>query len=53
MYVIKVGEYYVKSIDGWNGSIILSNEVMIGMDKEEADKLAKKVNGVVVEVANG
>ena len=50
MYVVKVGEYYVKKFRLWDAEIELSNEVMLGMDKEEAEKIAKAINGVVVEI---
>lgn len=52
MYVVKVGEYYVEYFNYWDGVIKLSNQVMVGIDKGTADRLAEKVNGVVVEVTN-
>lgn len=53
MYVVKVGEYYVEYFDFLEGIIKLSNQIMVGMEKERAERVAKKLNGVVVEVANG
>ena len=52
MYVVKVGEYYVRkyTIESLDVCILLSKELMRGFDKEEAEKLAKKLNGEAVEV---
>jgi hypothetical protein len=50
MYVVKVGEYYVKSYNSWDNIIALSQEIMRGFDKEEASHLAKKVNGEVIKI---
>jgi hypothetical protein len=47
MFVVKVGEYYVKQYNNWDGLIILSNEIMRGFDIKEAEVLAKKLNGEV------
>ena len=48
MYVVKVGEYYVRSVVC--SEIMLSNEIMRGFDKETAEKLAKKLNCELVEI---
>ena len=58
MYVIKVGEYYVKGYVGSSGrmdkaipwQITLSKELMRGYDKETAEKIAKATNGEVIEM---
>lgn len=60
MYVVKLGEYYVKGYIGSSGridkaipwEITLSKELMRGYDKETADKIAKATNGVIEEIAN-
>lgn len=49
MYVVKVGEYYVKQREMW-GELILSKEIMRGYDKDTAEKLAKLLNAEVVEI---
>lgn len=54
MYVIKVGEYYVRGIDmigGYIGEIELSKEIMRNFNKNTAELIAKKVNGEVIEMA--
>lgn len=54
MYVVKVGEYYVRGIDtigGYIGEIELSKEIMRNFSKNTAELIAKKVNGEVVEIA--
>lgn len=50
MYVVKVGEYYVRAID-YNYDIILSKELMRGFGKDRAEAIAKMVNGEVIEMA--
>lgn len=58
MYVVKVGEYYVRAhetlrfaIGGVHiGDIVLSKEIMTSFSKELAEKLAKKLNGEVIEI---
>ena len=52
MYVVKVGEYYVRKyhIDSLEICVILSKEIMTGFDKVEAEILADKINGEVQEV---
>lgn len=55
MYVIKVGEYYVKSVNvefgGFVGEIELSKKIMRNFTKDGAERIAKMVNGEVVEIA--
>jgi len=59
MYVVKVGEYYVKGFVGSSGrmdkavpwEITLSKELMRGYDKETAEKIANVTNGTVEEIA--
>lgn len=59
MYVVKVGDYYVKRHDTickdngymYVGEIILSREIMRNYSKEFADYLANKLNGEVVKIA--
>ena len=63
MYVVKVGEYYVKgSVMNYNtnssirvavcsNEIVLSKEMMTGFSKNIAETIAKKVNGEVIEIA--
>lgn len=58
MYVVKVGEYYVKghetihsAMNGmYVGNIELSKEIMREYNKEFAEYLSKKVNGEVIEI---
>lgn len=60
MYVVKVGEYYVKGYVGSSGrmdkavpyEIVLSKELMRGYDKTTAEKIAKATNGVIEEIAD-
>lgn len=54
MYVVKVGEYYVQSIDVTMGQvteIVLSKEMMRNFRKNTAETLAKLTNGEVIEMA--
>jgi len=54
MYVVKVGEYYVKSVDiliSCLGEIELSKELMRTFTKNTAEMIAKKLNGEVIEMA--
>ena len=50
MYVVKVGEYYVRSMTPIMNEILLSNELQRGYSKETAEKLADKLNGEVIEI---
>ncbi len=55
MYVVKVGEYYVRAVDIYAGvieEIVLSKELMRNFSKNTAEVVAKKVNGEVVEIAD-
>lgn len=54
-YVVKVGDYYVESIDvtmGQVSEIILSKEMMRNFRKNTAETLAKLTNGEVIKMAN-
>ena len=54
MYIVKVGEYYVRGIDmigRYIGEIELSKEIMRNFNKNTAELIAKKVNGEVIEMA--
>lgn len=55
MYVVKVGDYYVRSVDaefgGFIGSILLSKELMRNFTKAGAERIAKMINGEVIEMA--
>lgn len=54
MYVVKIGEYYVQSIDvtiGQVAEIVLSKEMMRNFRKNTAETLAKLTNGEVIEMA--
>lgn len=50
MYVVKVGEYYVRSIDDFLNNITLSKEIMRSFTKTMADIIARKIKGEVVEI---
>lgn len=61
MNVVKVGDYYVKNVKGTRNyvrnnifisEIVLSNEIMRGYDLDTATQIAKKINGIVVEIAD-
>lgn len=54
MYVVKVGEYYVRGyeVKSLDMCVLLSKELMRTFNKEQAENLAKKVNGEVIEMAN-
>ena len=49
MYVVKVGEHYVKSLI--NGEIVLSKEIMRNFNFESATSVATYLGGEVVEIA--
>ncbi len=55
MFVVKVGEYYVKEVQtafgGFIGNITLSKELMRSFTKEGAERIAKMINGEVIEKA--
>lgn len=57
MYVIKIGEYYVKSVELTRyedtrrlklNDILLSKEIMRNFDKQIAELIAKKINGEII-----
>lgn len=52
MYVVQVGEYYVRSykIESLDICILLSKELMRGFSKVDAEKIAKSLNGEVIEI---
>lgn len=49
MYVVKVGEYYVRYAKSW--TIDLSKEVMTGFDKKEAKRIAKLLDAKVIKIS--
>lgn len=55
MYVVKVGEFYIKSVEvafgGAVGDIVLSKEIQRTFTKEGAERMAKLVGGTVIEMA--
>ena len=55
MYVVKVGDYYVKSVDaefgGFIGNILLSKEIMRNFTEAGAERIAKMINGEVIKIA--
>ena len=52
MFVIKVGEYYVRrfSIESLDICILLSKELMRGFSKVDAERIAKATNGEVIKI---
>lgn len=58
MYVVKVGEYYVKGFVGSDGripknipwEIKLSKEIMAGYPVDIAERIAKATNGKVIKM---
>ena len=56
MFVIKVGNYYVKDVDvafgGFTSDITLSKEIMKGFTKDGAERIAKMINGIVIEMVD-
>lgn len=58
MYVVKVGDYYIRDVEGtinklnnqiyYIKEIIISKELMKSWDKNIAEQLAKSVNGEVI-----
>lgn len=52
MYVVKVGEYYVRKyiVESLDICILLSKELMRGFSEAEAMKLAKQLNAEVIEI---
>lgn len=52
MYVVKVGDYYVRAIDYNSYDIILSKELMRGFSNDKAETIAKMLNGEVIKMDN-
>lgn len=56
MYVVKVGEFYVKDVEvtfgGFTSEITLSKEMMKNFTKEGANRIAKMINGEVVSMGD-
>lgn len=54
MYVIKVGDYYVKEVDvafgGFINDIVLSKEIMKNFKLEGAKRVAELINGEIIEI---
>lgn len=54
MYVIKVGKYYVKNVDVWNGGYVgnieLSREIMRQLPLKTAQVVANLIGGKVEEI---
>ena len=58
MYVVKVGDYYIRDVEGtinkitnqiyYIKEIIMSKELMKSWDKNIAEQLAKSLNGEVI-----
>lgn len=56
MYVVKVGEFYVKDVEvafgGFTSEITLSKELMKSFTQEGAERIAKMVNGEVISMGD-
>ena len=56
MYVVKVGDFYIKNVDvafgGFVESIELSKEIMRNFTLEGAERIAKMINGEVVSMGD-
>lgn len=56
MYVVKVGDFYIKNVDvafgGFVESIELSKEIMRNFTEEGAERMAKMVNGEVISMGD-
>jgi len=56
MYVVKVGNFYVKSVDvafgGGVREILLSTEIMRNFTKDGAKRIAKMINGEVISMGD-
>ncbi len=56
MFVVKVGDFYVKAVDvefgGYVSGIELSKEIMRNFTKEGAERIAKMVNGEVISMGD-
>lgn len=53
-YVIKLGDFYVKSVtpNCTDFKLIISKELMRGYDEKTAYKIANQINGEVIEITN-
>ena len=56
MYVVKVGDFYIKNVEvafgGFIESIELSKEIMRNFTEEGAERMAKMVNGEVISMGD-
>ena len=56
MYVVKVGEYYIKDVEasfgGFINEITLSKEIMRNFTLEGAERIANMVNGEVISMGD-
>lgn len=56
MYVVKVGDFYIKNVEvafgGFVESIELSKEIMRNFTEEGAERMAKMVNGEVISMGD-
>lgn len=56
MYVVKVGDFYIKDVEasfgGYTQEIILSKEIMKNFTREGAERMAKMVNGEVISMGD-
>ncbi len=56
MFVIKVGDFYVKDVEttfgGFVPEITLSKEIMRNFTREGAERIAKMINGEVVSMGD-
>ncbi|MBP5427014.1 MAG: hypothetical protein J6Y29_03880 [Clostridiales bacterium] len=56
MYVVKLGNFYVKSVDvefgGFIREILLSKEIMRNFTEEGAERIAQMINGEVINIGD-
>ena len=56
MYVVKVGDYYVKAVDtefgGFISDIVLSKEIMRQFTLNGANRIASMINGTIVKITD-
>lgn len=56
MYVIKVGNFYVKDVEvafgGFTSEIVLSKEIMKNFTKEGAERVAQMINGEIISMGD-
>lgn len=54
MYIVKIGDFYVKEVDvafgGFINEIILSKEIMHNFNKEVAERIAKMTYGEMIKI---